>query len=101
MVPILLQSEDGEEAEETSREFLETLETPLHNGELKVSGEWNQLALCEEMLTQAMELLEPTTASGKVRVAAYSTSRQHPLVSQRCNPQQAPFFPQLLGITSA
>lgn len=58
------QEEGIEESEASAREFLRLLESPLYDLELRKlsAGKW--LAQCEQVLQQAVELLDPSFSSG-------------------------------------
>lgn len=60
------QDEGSQESEVAAREFMETLESPLYDLELRKSSPPNWLAQCEQVLQQAVELLDPSTSSGLV-----------------------------------
>ncbi|KAG0623472.1 hypothetical protein M758_3G176700 [Ceratodon purpureus] len=58
--------EDGgiEESEASAREFLDLLERPLYDLELRKSSAGKWLAQCERVLQEAVELLDPSSSSG-------------------------------------
>ncbi|CAK9881188.1 unnamed protein product [Sphagnum jensenii] len=59
--------EDEEQATDAAREFVEVLRAPFDNVELvETREEEDWLASCEEMLQQAMTLLDPSSPSGQV-----------------------------------
>ncbi|KAG0597838.1 hypothetical protein M758_12G024400 [Ceratodon purpureus] len=60
------QDEGFEESASSTREFLDLLESPLHDLELKKSSPTNWLAQCEQALQQAGELVDPSASSGLV-----------------------------------
>lgn len=57
------QDEELEASEGSTREFLDLLESPLHDLELKKTSPANWLAECEQVLQQAGELLDPSASS--------------------------------------
>ncbi len=60
------QDEEIEESEASAREFMCLLESPLYNVELRKSAPAKWLAQCEQVLQEAVELLDPSTSSGLV-----------------------------------
>ncbi|KAH8954070.1 hypothetical protein BDL97_08G060600 [Sphagnum fallax] len=59
--------EDEEQATDAAHEFVEVLRAPFDNVELaETREEEDWLASCEEMLQQAMTLLDPSSPSGQV-----------------------------------
>jgi hypothetical protein len=59
--------EDDEQATDAAHEFVEVLRAPFDNVELaETREEEDWLASCEEMLQQAMTLLDPSSPSGQV-----------------------------------
>jgi hypothetical protein len=59
--------EDEEQATDAAHEFVEVLRAPFENVELaETREEEDWLASCEEMLQQAMTLLDPSSPSGQV-----------------------------------
>ncbi|KAG0563913.1 hypothetical protein KC19_8G069000 [Ceratodon purpureus] len=58
------QGEGFEELESATWEFLELLESPLHDLELKNAFATNWLAHCEQALQHAGEVVDPSAPSG-------------------------------------
>ncbi|XP_024383426.1 aberrant root formation protein 4 [Physcomitrium patens] len=58
------QDEQIEDSERSAREFLDLLESPLHDLELRKSSPANWLAQCDQVLQQAVKLLDPSSLSG-------------------------------------
>jgi len=66
----LVQGEGNEESDAAARgEFLEVLESPLYDLELRKASAAKWLAQCEQVLQQAVELLDPSAPFGLVRIA--------------------------------
>lgn len=62
----VVQNEESKDAAQMYRKFLEILESPLHDVVLKGSARRDWLAHCEEMLQQAMNLLNSSTSCSLV-----------------------------------
>lgn len=63
---MFFQDADFKETEASAREFLSLLESPLNDLELRKSSAAKWLAQCEQVLQQAVEMLDPSTTAGLV-----------------------------------
>jgi hypothetical protein len=74
------QEEGIEESEASAQEFLRLLESPLYDLELRKlsAGKW--LAQCEQVLQQAVELLDPSLSSGLVIIPCSGSHFHHSCV---------------------
>uniref|UniRef100_A0A7I4FCN9 Aberrant root formation protein n=1 Tax=Physcomitrium patens TaxID=3218 RepID=A0A7I4FCN9_PHYPA len=60
------QDEEIEDLKASTQDFLDMLESPLNNLELRKESSANWLAQCEQVLQEAVDLLDPSLPSGLV-----------------------------------